>query len=272
MTRFGGWSVPGQGAIETTSEYELFWGGDRGKGLILEQSAVYSGAIRDAGNTPTTIIRGGLIVAKLTSSGELEEWDADATDGTQNLYGVVPLELRAQDFDANNADRVAPVIVRAPLKVAGLLIEGSALDGHANEYAARRTLHAMGCILDDDPQGYKAGAARRTVFKTADYTVTADENGTLFTTRGNGGALTFTLPAVQLGLEFEFYNEADQNMIIAAPADTMVVFNDLTATSFAFQQAAELIGGSAKVVSNDNATKWLLIPSLANEAQTTVIV
>ena len=86
----------------------------------------------DAGNTPTTVIRAGLLMAKLTSTGELEEWVSTATDGTQDIFGVTPYELRAQDFDATDQDRVAGIIVRAPFKASQLLIQGAAFVGHAD--------------------------------------------------------------------------------------------------------------------------------------------
>ena len=49
---------------------------------------------------------------------------------------------------------------------------------------------------------------RNVVAKTADYTVTAAESGTIFTTQGATAAVIFTLPATTScdGLEFIFYN------------------------------------------------------------------
>lgn len=269
MTRLGGFGIPGVGTMLSSAERNFIWGGDAGKGHVLYDSAVISGAARDAGNTPTTVLRPGLLLGKVTSTGELEEWDPAATDGTEMLAAILDPELRAQDFDANNADRFCRVVIRAPVKASQLLILGSALVGHADEYLARRLLDAAGFVFDDDVMGYKSGRRSRTIVKTADYTVTAAENGALFTTRGAAGAVNFTLPAIKRGLEFSFYNEADQNMTVtAAAADTLVTFNDLAADSVAYSTASEKIGGSFTIRPNDDASKWLVIGGLAAETQT----
>src|SRR5574343_1588493 len=117
----GGWGVPGVGADRSVTESVILWGAEHARNGVLWQSAVLSGAARDAGNSPTTVLRPGLILGKVTSTGELEEWDADASDGTENIWGVLDTEIRAQDFDATDADRVFRVIVgRAPLKASSL--------------------------------------------------------------------------------------------------------------------------------------------------------
>jgi len=258
MTRLGGWAQPGMGVLDVTTEYEILWGGDRAKGLVLEQSAIYSGAMRDAGNTPTTVIRAGLLVGKITASSKLKEWSTAATDGSQNLAGVVPYELRAQDFDAVDADRVASIVVRAPLKAASLLIAGTVLTSHADEFLARRQLHGAGAILDDDPFGYKAGAGARVVAKTANYTITDADNGTLFTNSGAAGAVNFTLPVTpKRGLRYDFFVVANQNVTLTAgTVDTLVVYNDAAADSVALSTAGNLIGGGFNVISD--GLGWLV--------------
>ena len=109
------------------------------------------------------------------------------------------------------------------------------------------------------------------VAKTAAYTVLADESGTVFTTLGALGAVIFTLPAPSDGLVYWFFNAADQDMTVTAAAvNIFVLFNDLTATSFAFAQAAEHIGGGMMVVSD--GTYWYGFIYLGKETQTTVVV
>jgi hypothetical protein len=257
MSAFGGLGVPGSGAIAETTEVELFWGGDRGKGLVLSQSAKYSGAMRDAGNTPTTVIRPGLLMGKVTASGELEEWDADAADGTEKLAGVNELELRAQDFDGNDTDRVAPVIVKAPLKVGSLLIEGLALVGHANEFLARAALHGAGCNLDDDPFGYLAGASWRQAAVGADKTLTSADNATYFVS--HTADTTYTLPAIAAGLKFAFAQSADFEISVASfEGDNVIGGNDASGDSITFTTAGEQIGANVYVEAiNVNGTlKW----------------
>lgn len=90
------------------------------------------------------------------------------------------------------------------------------------------------------------------IAKTADYTVTVADHGTLFTTEGAGGAVNFTLPATStlpVGWYADFYQAADQNMTITAgTADTMVATNDLAADSVAYSTASEKIGNFIRVV------------------------
>jgi hypothetical protein len=257
----GGWGTPGVGAERAVTESELLWGADQARNAALWKSAVISGASRDAANTPATILRPGLIMGKLTSGGEVEEWDADATDGTQNIAGVLDTELRAQDFDATNQDRVFRLLVaRAPVKARKLLIEGEAFVGHAHEYLARRQLVAAGFVFDDDPFGYKAGRGDRVerVTGTTD-TLTADQNGmTLF--YSNAASVTVTLPELQPGLEFTLMREGDEEFIVtSAEGDNIVVGNDLSADSITFTTAAEHIGAGVRVRSVYVGTtlKWL---------------
>lgn len=269
----GGWGVPGIGPEQQTYESELLWGADHARNAVLWKNAVFAGTTRDAGNTPTTHLRPGLLCGVVTADGKHKQWDPAATDGTQNLQAILDIELRAQDYNAINQDRVFRALVsRAPLKARRLLIAGVSLVGHADEYLARRQLAAAGHILDDDPCNYLSGLNRRTAAKTQDYTVLASDNGTYFTTRGAAGAVNFTTPALKRGLEFEFFNEAGQNMTItAATPDTLVVFNDLAADSIAFSTASELIGAKVKIRANDNATRWLVEVNLGSETQTPTI-
>src|SRR3990167_4609697 len=157
-TYLGGYGTPGFGALEQTTEKAVLFS-DPSKWLFGD--AIYDGAIRDAGNSPTTLIRAGLIVGKDSTSGLLSEWDADASDGTQNIAGILCEEIRAQDFNANNADRYFRTLWRGPLQASQLLIQGTAFTSHIDEHLARRFLVANGCIFDDDPFGYEAGVAPR---------------------------------------------------------------------------------------------------------------
>ena len=117
----------------------------------------------------------------------------------------------------------------------------------------------------DGFQSYK----RPVTAKTANYTVTAAESGTLFTTTGATGAVTFTLPAKVAGLHYWFYNTVDQDLIVAPDAvDTMVAFNDAEADSVATSTAGEQFGGAFYVVCD--GTKWLAMNISAGANTVTV--
>jgi hypothetical protein len=258
----GGWGVPGIGSERTVTESELLWGSDQARNAALWQSAIVSGAARDAGNTPTTVLRPGLLMGKVTSTGEYEEWDADTNDGTEVLGGVLDTELRAQDFDATNADRMFRLLMaRAPLKSRKLLIQGSAFIGHADEYLARRALYEAGFVLDDDPFGVKAGRGDRVsqVTGTTD-TLTPAENGTtLF--YNNAASVTVTLPAIQPGLEYTLIRNGDEEFIVtSSEGDNIIGVNDLSVDSITFTTATEHIGAAVRVRSLYMGTtlKWFL--------------
>jgi hypothetical protein len=110
------------------------------------------------------------------------------------------------------------------------------------------------------------------IAKTTSYTVTKDDFGTVLTTRGAGGAVTFTLPAAtaqNTGEWVLFVNVANQNLIVAGADEGLVVFNDLTADSIAYQTGSEKIAGAFLAVSD--GTSWIVVP-LATETQTITVV
>lgn len=256
----GGWGVPGVGAERSVAESELLWGADQARNSCLWQSVLVSGTARDAANSPTTVLRPGLIMGRITSSGKLIEWVSTATDGSQEPVAILDAELRAQDFDATNQDRVFRAIVaRAPLKARSLKIQGAAFVGHADEYLARRKLYAAHHILDDDPFGYLAGQGNRVLrVTTATDTVTAAQNGAL-KIYSNAAAVTITLPAIQPGLIYDFLREADEEMVVVSPtADNVIVGNDLSADGVTFTTASEQIGTQVRVESIyvNTTLKW----------------
>jgi hypothetical protein len=261
MTRLGGFGVPGMGASDSISRRELLWGGDDSYHAALWKGGVISGAARDAGNTPTSVLRAGLVLGQLTSGGEHAEFNYDLADGSQNVAGVLDHELRMTDFDANNADRVTRILVRGPVKASMLLIEGSAFVGHAAEYVARRQMHNSGFIFDDDPMGYLTGLVPRVehVTGTTD-SLTASQNGmTLF--YNNAASVTVTLPAIQAGLSFELRRVGDEEFVItSAEGDNIVFGNDLSGDSLTLTTAAEHLGAGVRVrsVLVSTTLKWLI--------------
>ncbi|HUQ72857.1 MAG TPA: hypothetical protein VM165_25235 [Planctomycetaceae bacterium] len=239
------------------------WGSDQARNAALWQSAVISGTARDDANTNFThVLRPGLIMGKLDSGGEYEEWDGDVATGTQNIAGVLDTELRTLDFDAANADRVFRLLVaRAPLKSRKLLIQGAAFIGHVDEYLARMQLHQAGFVLDDDPCGYLSGLVDRYALVTGTTdTLTEAENGTtLF--YNNAASVTVTLPAAKPGLRYELCRAADEEFVFVSPtADNVIVGNDLSADGVTATTASEQIGVRWRLrsVYVGTTVKWLV--------------
>ncbi len=253
-------ALPGVRAAVFTTPRQIFWGGDESRMKIIRGQGQFSNTLRDAGNTPTTAIRPGLLCGQLTADSKLVHWDPTASDGSQYLRGVNEHELvMVEGYSAEAAERFAPIVLQAPLIAAQLLVLGTALTSSAHQYLARRRLAEMGCILDDDPQGFLAGVAQRTITKTATGAITAAENGATFHVNG-GGAVTLTLPTLATGLSYKFINVANQNLTVASAAgDDMVVLNDLSADSVTFSTANQLIGAQIDVWSDYVAgtLKWL---------------
>ena len=259
--QLGGFGVPGMGTLELSTPRELLWGGDNRGIQALWINALISGATRDAGNDPTTVLRSGLLLGKITATGKLIQWDATAVDGSQEIAGILDVSnLKATDYNATNADRWLRALVRGPLLASQLLIKGSAMVGHADEYLARRMLVAAGIILDDDPFGHKAGRERAPVYKAESFSVTAADNGTTFFVAGN---YTATLPALKPGLEFTFVGAADAGWLVAsAEGDNIIVLNDVAADAVDFITSSEKIGAIIKVRSDyvNGTAKWVACP------------
>ena len=123
-------------------------------------------------------------------------------------------------------------------------------------------------LWNDCSDGGRVRPKLKIVVKAASYTITSADFGTVFTTRGATGAVTFTLPAAASKNKGEwalFLNVADQNMLVAGADEGLVCFNDLTADSIAFQTSSEKIGGAFLAISD--GTSWAVMP-LATEVQT----
>jgi hypothetical protein len=257
---------------EVVNKTGLFFGrADRLQfiGSVIDNSAV------DGGNTGYTgHLRPGLLMGKILSgadAGKFKQWDPTATDGSQIIAGILahPLQI---NYQGTGVDRlvggwlcVAGGLRAAGVTIASLTAEG--ISGVAQEWNVRRQLN-RNFQLDDYPQGLPFGVIQA---RTANYTVTEAECGTIFTNAGAAGAVNFTLPVTpKQGLEYEFYAAAAQNLVITAgTADTMVVYNDAAADSVALQTANEIVGGSFRVIGTGSV--WLCIPRLW-EAQTPTIV
>ena len=109
------------------------------------------------------------------------------------------------------------------------------------------------------------------VAKTSDYTVVDGDDGKLFTTRGAGGAVIFTLPAASAarkGMSVRFFNAVDQNMTINATANEMITFNDVDADGIAFSTNVEKAGAAVEAVCD--GTSWLMF-LMTEETQTVTV-
>jgi hypothetical protein len=113
------------------------------------------------------------------------------------------------------------------------------------------------------PLSSKQGAEnyqRKITAKTAAYTVTAEESGTLFTNRGATASVTFTLPAVTglpIGTHYSFYSVTNAGLAVASngSADNITTMNDLSADSITMTTDSRAIAAAVDVIWD--GTRWL---------------
>lgn len=263
MTTYeGGYGEPGVGATLSTTPREIIWGACDNPPIYRAQTW-FDSAAADAGNTPTSHLRPGLLLGKLSATGKKHlQWDPLATDGSKDLSGVLAGfdGLRMTDYNATASPRWYYRLVRAPLLASQLLIKGSAFVGHAYEYLARRQLHMAGFVLDDDPMGYLTGLVPRVEWDT---TValgpTAAQTGTTFYL-SNAAAVAVTLPTIKAGLKYTFVRTADEELAVTATG-ALFVGNSSTSGTITFTTTGQQIGAAVAVeamyIASAGTLKWV---------------
>lgn len=245
--------LPGIDAAVETTEVEFLWGDltfARVVGVVLDSAAI------DSGNTPTTTLRRGLPLGKVTSSGKMSDYDPTQTDGSQEPIGLLYTSQNLLDLKLGTVRDVgSQMVIQGGVKVAQL-------PATFDEYC-RRALSPR--FIFDDFRQLRGGFNGPTA-KAASYTVLSTDNDRHFTTAGASGAVVFTLPTPAKGYRFRFTNVVDQNMTITAPANKFVLFNNATATSLAFSTSGNKIGANVEVVANDDGTKYIAFLGCTNTA------
>lgn len=245
------YGLPGQDAALTTVE-NAFLVGDVARYQLIPVN-IQAAAV-DAGASPTYELRSGLILGRIgtgNDQGQYKQYDPAATDGSQQAAGILYRPRRMQDYFGNTKQRMGQLVLGGYVRAANLF---------GLDEKARRDLFPrfwFDDFIPGTPLDWKGP-----VSKAADYTVLVGDNGTHFT--AITGAVNFTLPAIGVGRRYRFTNEVAATMTVTAPANKLVTFNNLTATSVAFSTGGNQIGASVEVVSNADGTKYLVLPHGAN--------
>lgn len=237
MLLSGAYGIPSNRDILETQEGAVTFGPIEYNRAFLTPSFV-SGAARDAGNTPTTILRPGLILGQILASQLLKEWDPAATDGSEKIFGILAWATDTQFAGSNENKWLSWVLTGGLLKANSILIPGNSsagLTGNSANYV--RALLSGRFQLDLNyahsvaPSGFGGWANVR--HRTSSLTLTADDNNTLFTNKGASGSITFTLPAVasSQGLRFGFAGMAAQDIVITSPTSTTLLGDGTLGTS-----------------------------------------
>jgi len=228
MTEFSSGNAPGFRVKVESEEAQITWSGRNGQTLIATQSATIASDTTDAGNTPATTLRAGNVLATSDSDGKARVYDPDANDGSQLAIGLLE---HHQDMlvDGVATDRFSQMLVHGLAKESQLV----GLDPRAKAQLGSRF------VFDGDlsPAGvlmHPRGVYR----KSANYTLTADDNGLQFIATA---AVNFTLPTKQNGLAYRFVQTADANLILTGSAD-LIHKGNAAATTVTFSTTSEKIG------------------------------
>lgn len=264
----GAFAGPGINAPLGNVENTFYW--DKHY-LNIFDGGDFLSSTTDAGNTVTTVLRPGLLLGRVYSSGLLKAWNPTGTDGSQYIFGILdnPGMSMADSLGTAKQRHRGGIMVRGAVKPQRLLIPGQAsfgIAGNAYEYLIRAQLNQRGFLVYNDPVSdsllssskFFGSFSHLQAVTASTYTVQAYESGTLFTTRGGSGA-TFTLPsAVTMGLHYGFYNvaDADLTVVCGGTQDRMVAINDPTADSVSFSTSALKVGGMFELISD--GTGWLV--------------
>ncbi len=250
--------LPGMGSVVETFESAYCWGP-----YPRYFAPAYIGSTAaDPTNTPTWELRPGLLLGKITSSGQWVNYSATATDGSEVAAGVLTIGLRMQDIlTGSNTAKFYGIMVSGGVQAAKLI---------GLDLQARASMSTM-FLFDDNFAGNHTFPWQRFQTKTANYTVVASDNLSMFNTLGAGAEVDFTLPAIANGYFFGFANQAAQIMkVSSAEGSNMIALNNLTATSVAFSTGGQEIGGIVWVYSNPAGTKWIVENHSAGVAAITV--
>lgn len=270
---------PGITTQSDATENEIMWGDRAFRAHWIRSNALISGAARDAGASPTTVLRAGLLLGQIRSSQLLKEWTPAATDGSEEIAGVLLHPVNTQRMSADQNRLLGFVAWGGPVKAARLIIPGASstegLAGKALEFYVRGTMGGRFQFDDAFHQWQPAGPLgwKKIAHKTADYTVVTADDGTLFTNLGATAAVNFTLPAVasSQGLRFGFFSASVTAgatlTVTSSPADSLITFNDIAADSVALSTASELAGGMFELIGLDNS-KWAVIAHLSGNGAT----
>jgi hypothetical protein len=247
MSQFTSGNAPGFQPYVEGEDSQVWWSGRGGQTLIATRRITLDKSNTDSGNSPTSTLAGGNILAIEDASGHAYLYDPDANDGRQVAMGVLE---KPQDmlFEGVAADRYTQMLVSGLLKEDEL----AGCDARARAQLADRF------VFDQHIGGVGQMLHPRGVYrKSANYTLTAADNGMLFIATD---AVTFTLPTKENGLTFRFVQTADANLAISGSAD-IVHKHNAAANSVTFATASQRIGSHALVecVYTANGTlKWIV--------------
>lgn len=234
--------VPGMTTSRETYENEFRWGSEF---QAVFANALIDGNTIDTGNTPTFELRPGLLLGQVTATGKYKNYSPTATDGTEVASAILIEGLRMLDSSNTAVDRFYAVLVGGPVQAAKVLN----LDNQARQQMDKFNFDDIGNIVGGHWFPWK-----RQITKTANYSIVASDNYTMFDNTGAAGEVDLTLPAIANGYFFALRAQVAQVLKFISNEGTNIVGTSATNSSV----SVTAIGGVIYVYSNPAGTKWIV--------------
>jgi hypothetical protein len=217
-------TIPGVSAVIETAEIDLTWFNttqhnrfDGGK--VLAASV-------DAGNTPTTQLRAGLLLGFIASSNSYTQWTPGASNGAEKIAGVLARTKSTLESGVAADHFVGSIITDGYLKNDNLLIPGEStygLSGKDLEFVVRDQL-AERFLLDD----IRNPLIPRNATLIADKTIDGTWHGATINNIGATGTVVVTLPAPKQGFRLRLRQFSNQILQVATPSAGQLKLSDGT--------------------------------------------
>lgn len=248
-------SAPGFQARVETEHVQVWAPGRNNSHQLMDAHLRIASGNTDAGNTPTTTLRGGNLLSRDEASGLEYIYDPDSVvKGVNEVYGVLEEYLSMLNYQGVAETKYSVGLKSAELKAAKL--------PNLDQQAAAQ-LWRLGCTFSYGDLPTYRGAAfgphpAGVRYVTGDTNVEVTDNGRLFA--GATADCDFTLPAIEPGLYFEFVMTTNHELkISSAEGDNIIAFNDASADAITWSTTGEQIGVYLGIMSIyvNGALKWL---------------
>jgi hypothetical protein len=230
MSDFTSGNVPGLATKTEAEEAQVTWAGRYGQDLVATRRVTLDAAAVDSGNSPTTTLRGGNVLALVDASGKAHTYDPDANDGRQMAVGIIE-HYQNMLVDGVAADRFTQILVHGLVKESELV----GLDPRGKQQLGAR-------FVFDRDLGASLGVLMhpRGIYRnSANYVVT----------RRTTASCSWRLPPCRSRCRrterpgVPFPQTADFDLSIAGSGD--IVHKGAAASSVAFSTAGQRIGSHA---------------------------
>ncbi len=241
-------NAPGFRTEIETEEVDVNWIGRDGQDQVATNHVRIDAANTDAGNTPTTTIRGGMLLSRETTSENEYIYDPDANDGRQFVTGVLD-HFQDMLVDSVSTERFEKMQVCGLLKMSRLIQDGGTV-GDISLHA-ESALKALGFKPDKSRNpgaGFLNHPMGSEIVSATTKTLVAADNGKLMVSTAAGN---YTLPAnsaANLGFTIQILQTTDNNLVITSAAgNDIIALGDDAASTVTFQTGSEKKGAKVEV-------------------------